>query len=75
VSHPAEEHPDQETDVCCGACEFAAAVERDPSLTPIVTAPFMVANPRSQLRLAGASRFVVAAVLDWPRNWQRLGIE
>ncbi|HPH66022.1 MAG TPA: FHA domain-containing protein [Kofleriaceae bacterium] len=59
MSNEADKHPDHATGVCCGACEFAAAVERDPSLAPIVTAPFMVANERSQLRLAGASRSVV----------------
>jgi hypothetical protein len=38
---------------CCGACEFAAAVEKDPSLAPVNHGELLVATPTDLLRITG----------------------
>ena len=42
------------THVCCGACEFAAAVERDPALAPENTRPHLVASTGARLQFTGS---------------------
>ncbi len=39
---------------CCGACEFAAAVERDPALAPENTRPHLFAGTGARLQFTGS---------------------
>ncbi len=50
MSNHEVEHSPQ---ACCGACEFAAAVEADPALAPVNTKPEMVAAADARLQFTG----------------------